>query len=112
MRRRAVVVGARAVHEPLAVGRREEEIALVGVEEELRDLVGDRERLGEPALAGAGAVQVEERGEERRGVVEERALLRAAVGVDAQETAFGVAELREHELRRRRRRRRAARRRR
>ena len=100
VRRRAVVVGARALRERLAVGGREEEVALAGVEEARRDRVGERERAREEALARARAVQVEVRLEQRGVIVEEREHVRAALVPDPQQPALRVDELRGEEVRR------------
>ena len=109
MRRRAVVVRARAVHERLAVATGVRKRSPSAASKKRAAIVlGRGQRRAEAALAGAGAVQIERRLEQRGEVVEEGRDVRAAVvRRRAARRPVAVAHPRERRSRRRRRRRRA-----
>ena len=92
VRRRAVVVGARALRERLAVGGCEEQVAFALVVEAADDRARERDRAREEALTRTRAVQIEARLEQRRVVVEEREHVRAALVPDPQQAPVGVDE--------------------
>jgi hypothetical protein len=88
VRRRAVVVRARALRERLAVGRCQEEVALAGIEEARGSPARARARAG-----GVGArAEVEAGREPGREVVEEGGHLRLPAGEDAQPAPVRGAE--------------------
>jgi hypothetical protein len=95
---RAVLIAARSFGQALAIGGRQEEVPLVGVEEAQGEVVGEAQRGGEVPGARARAMQIQQRGEQARDVVEERAGVRTALVEDPQGSPARIGHASEHEV--------------